>query len=296
MSAIDLTDLRDFALVAEHGGFGVASRLSGRSKATLSRHIAALEVSLQTRLFERSDLGMILTSSGAELLARIAGPFKEIDAAADAVRHRGDTLRGPLRISAAALFAHHPLARIGAGFSLLYPGIALEIVADDGMADLVEDAFDVVIRANPAANERLVGRCIMRTDRHAVAAPGMAIPEIGQPARLIYRCGERPEASWQLTDSAHKFALPLAPALQMSTLMMIREAAILGPGVALLPHSLVEEDLLAGRLQSWGVVPDAQTEIWILHTSRRLTQEKVTAFIAYLLASLSESIVTNTLA
>ena len=51
---MDLLALVDFNLVARHGGFGRAARLSGRPKATLSRRVAELERSLDLRLFERA--------------------------------------------------------------------------------------------------------------------------------------------------------------------------------------------------------------------------------------------------
>jgi DNA-binding transcriptional LysR family regulator len=287
MSEPDIAALLDFALVARHGGFGLASRASGRSKATLSRRIVELETSLDVRLFERSDLGLKLTEAGAELLERTAAPFRDISEAAEAVRNSGAQLRGRLRVSAAVLFAHAHLARIGAGFSLLHPEIELEIVAEDRIVDLVEEDVDIVIRANPSASERLVGRCIVRSDRHAVAAPDLPIPADGRAARLVYRSGERPASSWPLLTDVGPFTLPLAPALCLSTLMMVREAALHGAGVALLPHPFIREDLIAGRLRSWGTLAGAQTEIWALHTSRRFTQEKVRAFIAYLVDAFS---------
>ena len=70
--------------------------------------------------------------------------------------------------------------------------------------------------------------------------------------------------------------------MKLSTLLMIREAAIGGAGVALLPRTLVEDDLTAGRLACWRVEAGRPTEIWALHASSRLPNAKVTAFLDYL--------------
>ena len=75
---MDLNALNDFQLVAAHGGFGKASRASGRSKATLSRRIADLEEALGIRLIERGSRSMELTEAGQLLLARTQGPMHEI--------------------------------------------------------------------------------------------------------------------------------------------------------------------------------------------------------------------------
>ena len=50
-------------------------------------------------------------------------------------------------------------------------------------------------------------------------------------------------------------------------------------GAALLPRSLVADDLAQGRLISWGNTPK---EIWVLYSSRRLLSSKIAAFVAYL--------------
>ncbi len=63
---MDLPALVDFNLVATHGGFGRASRASGRPKATLSRKVSELEASLGVRLIDN----VIVTDTGFELLSQ----------------------------------------------------------------------------------------------------------------------------------------------------------------------------------------------------------------------------------
>lgn len=61
---MDLLALADFNLVARHGGFGRAARVTGRPKATLSRRVSELENSLGLRLFERGVRALTLTQEG----------------------------------------------------------------------------------------------------------------------------------------------------------------------------------------------------------------------------------------
>jgi len=279
---MDMQALADFALIAEHGGFGAASRATGRSKATLARRLANLEQKLAVRLFERGNLGVKLTDAGVELLCRIHKPFEEIQEAAEAASCRGNGLNGPLRISAAVVFAHAHLVRIAAKFLRLHTGIEIELVANDDMADLIEDRFDIVIRANPNPVDQLVGKCIIRTERVAVAAPNLTVPPESDRASLIFRCTEKPRLSWSLHTTTGPRELRLRPAMGLSTLMMMREAALYGAGVALLPRTLIEEDLTAGRLSCWGVDAEGRTEIWALHASSRLPSRKVVAFLEFL--------------
>lgn len=279
---MDISDLQDFALVARHRGFGAASRATGRSKATLARRIASLEESLAVRLFERGQSGLRLTAAGSELLASTAEPLRDIEAAAEAVSTGVGPLRGRLRISAAVVFAHAHLPAIATAFIQLHPGVELDVVADDGMVDLVESDFDIVIRANPDPMAQLVGKCIVRTERVAVAAPDHPLPQPSEAWPAVLRSGERSVAAWQLESDSGLREIRLRPAIRFSTLLMIRDAVLHGAGVALLPRTLVEDDLRAGRLTLWGVEAGGSTEIWVLHASRRLVSAKATAFLRHL--------------
>ena len=66
---------------------------------------------------------------------------------------------------------------------------------------------------------------------------------------------------------------------------MVRDAVRAGAGAALLPRSMVAEDLAAGRLVEWGAAAERAVEIWVLHTSRRLVSPKVEAFVRFLCAA-----------
>jgi DNA-binding transcriptional LysR family regulator len=286
---MDLQALTDFNLVAGHGGFGRASRRSGRAKATLSRHVAELEQSLDTRLIERGGQTLRLTEEGRTLHERTQGLLSELGEIAEAVALGASTPRGRLRVSAPALFAHAALGRIGARFALAYPDVHLEIVAEDRQVDPVEDGYDLVIRVDPTSDQLLVGRPFLRDERLIVASP-----EIGRPVRpkrgakeiavrAVLLASSRQELIWHMTGNNRRTVdLTPEPVLRLSSLAMVRDAALAGAGAALLPKMLVAEDITAGRLVAWGKQAGPPVEIWALHSSRRLVGAKVRAFIEVL--------------
>ncbi|MGA9335684.1 MAG: LysR family transcriptional regulator, partial [Rudaea sp.] len=139
---MDLQALSDFDLVAVHGGFGRAARVSRRSKATLSRRVAELEQNLGVRLIERGSHSLRLTDEGQTLHERTRALLSEIVEAGEAVVLGASTPRGRLRVSAPVVFAHVALPRIGARFALACPQVQLEIVAEDRKVDPVEDGYD----------------------------------------------------------------------------------------------------------------------------------------------------------
>ncbi|MFC3651414.1 LysR family transcriptional regulator [Dyella humi] len=283
---MDLQALTDFSLVATHGGFGRASRISGRSKATLSRRVAELEQSLGVRLIERGTQSLRLTDEGRVLYERTHGPLSEITEAEEAVRLGATTPQGRLRVSAPIVLAHVALSRVSARFALAYPEVQLEIVAEDRNVDPVEDGYDLVIRVNPSVDERLVGRRILDDQRLVVAAPGMTRPSLSQrevaelSVPAVVRSQTPSDTIWRFTSAdGTEHALKPEPTLRLSSLLMVRDAVLAGAGAALLPKLLVEDDVAAGRLVQWGVDAAPPVQVWALRNSRRLIGAKVKAFL-----------------
>ena len=87
-------------------------------------------------------------------------------------------------------------------------------------------------------------------------------------------------AGWSIAGTAAK-KIPVQTVLQLPLFTMIRDAALTGLGAARLPRLIVAEDLTAGRLVSWGDATDQPSELWALHTSRRLPSAKVKAFMVF---------------
>jgi DNA-binding transcriptional LysR family regulator len=283
---MDLQALTDFNLVAVHGGFGRASRLSGRAKATLSRRVAELEQSLGARLIERGGHTLRLTEEGRALHERTQGLLSEIAEAGEAIALGASTPRGRLRVSAPTLFAHVALGRIGARFALAYPEVRLEIVAEDRIVDPVDDGYDLVIRVDPSPDQLLVGRPFLRDERLVVASPGMERPARPKgeareiPVRAVLLSATPADGVWRMrSGNGTTMLLRPEPVLRLSSLWMLRDAVLAGAGAAMLPKMLVADDIASGRLVQWGKQEGPAVEIWALHSSRRLVGVKIRAFL-----------------
>lgn len=280
---MNLNALIDFILVATNEGLGKASRASGVSKATLSRRVCDLEEQLGVRLIERSARGLKLTEAGELLMSRTEGPLSEVSEALTAAREGVSTPRGRLRVAAPVLFSQLAMGHIGAEFCAVYPQVVIEVVADDRLVDLVEEQFDVAIRINPSPDSNLVGRCFAKDRLVVVAAPEVPKPIPGaiRPVPGIVTTSFQP-THWSL-DGGALIVEPI-PKLRFSSLLMVRDAAIAGGGVALIPQSIAWNQLARGELVQWGTVRDVEPALWVLHTSRRLPAPKVRAFVDFICA------------
>lgn len=279
---MDLLALADFNLVARHGGFGKAARATGRPKATLSRRVADLEAQLDVRLFERGARKLKLTEEGRALHERTSQLLTELEETATSIASGGQTPRGRLRISAPLMFSQAALGKLAAGFVMQYPEMRVEIVVEDRPVDMIEEAYDLVIRVNPEPDINLVGRPFLH-DRQVVVAPhGFAWPAEGAEVPAIVRGVVRKSDRWKVTTPGGPRELAVMPILAMSANTMVRDAVLRGAGVARLPLSLVSGDLAAGRLALWGDIEGAKVALWALYPSRRLLSVRVSAFLDYL--------------
>ncbi|KRB79797.1 LysR family transcriptional regulator [Sphingomonas sp. Root710] len=279
---MDLLALADFNLVARHGGFGRAARATGRPKATLSRRVAELEASLNVRLFERGARMLKLTEEGRALHARTAALLTELDETAAAIASGGGSPRGRLRVSAPLLFSQTAMGRLAAGFAKRFPEVRLEVTTEDRPVDMVEEAYDLVIRVNPDPDETLIGRVLLRDRLVIVASPDLARPADNMSVPAVVRGTADPGPAWEMRTANGLARVVIDQVLSLSSLVMVRDAVRAGVGVGRLPVSLVSHDLKAGRLAHWGDVDGPGTELWALYPSRRLLSARVSAFLDYL--------------
>ncbi|WP_280328495.1 substrate binding domain-containing protein [Pseudomonas sp. BN102] len=185
------------------------------------------------------------------------------------------------------LFSSTLLGCLAAGFAKAYPEVRLDITADDRVADLVEDGYDVVIRINPSPDATLVGRCFARDEMLLVASPSLKRPtaasggETPSVPAVVY-ASRYDGGLWRYQDGDTLNSVMPDVQIRMSSMLSIRDAVIAGAGAALLPRSLVESAVGRHDLVVWGRMLDRPIELWVLHTSRRLVSSKITAFVEYL--------------
>lgn len=284
---MNLDDLSDFLLVATHEGFAQASRASGRPKASLSRKVMELEAALGVRLFERGARAVRLTQEGALLLERTSAPLRDIAETADVLRNGRTQPHGLLRVSVPSLFGQMMMGRLAADFTRAYPDVKLAITLEDRQVDLVQEGYDLVIRVNPEAHSELVGRCVARDQVLVVSTPDLKkrFARAGQKSRsplpVIARAFSSSSGTWRIVGPVAR-EIPVQTVLQLPLFTMIRDAALTGLGAARLPRLVVADDLSTGRLVSWGAASDQPSQLWALHTSRRLPSAKIKAFMSFL--------------
>ena len=170
-----LAALQTFVRVVELGSLSAAARDVGLSQPAVSQQMAALEKHLGARLLHRTTRQVSATAAGEDYYQQAKNILALVDASeAGLKKNVGGGLKGSLRVQAPTGLGRHIVAGVAIDFQLQHPGVRVEMLLDDRVADLVGEGVDVAIRLGPLAPSMLVAKHLGTLDRMLVASPAYA--------------------------------------------------------------------------------------------------------------------------
>ena len=292
---LKLDEIASFVTVAEAGSISAAARRTGLSKSVVSARLAALEDDLRARLFHRTTRRLSLTEDGAAFLEKARRIVREVhEAAAEMAERRGE-LTGPMRLSAPVTFGRMHLGPALYPFLARHPAIALTLELDDRRVDAAADGFDAVIRHGRIDDSRLVALPLARSQRVMVASPAY-LARYGRPQRLqdleahraIYYMN-RGVADWRFLGDEQADAVRPPAALRVNNGDLIRDAAIAGLGLAMLPSFIAGQDVRSGALTLVDIGRQAEPEfLFVAHPEGRRVSAKLRALVDCLRSSFGD--------
>jgi DNA-binding transcriptional LysR family regulator len=168
---LQLDDVALFARITELGTLSAAARERDVPVSQVTRALARLEAHCGVRLLHRTTHGLSLTDEGDTFLVYAR---RLLDTTAELDSELTGKLSGPsgwVRISVSPVIADMLIAPTLPGLYARYPGLHLEINADDRMADMARDGIDIAIRTGQVTQDTLVARHIGSFGRTLVASP-----------------------------------------------------------------------------------------------------------------------------
>jgi DNA-binding transcriptional LysR family regulator len=261
--SLDWDDLRLVLAVFREGTLSEAARRLGVTHSTVFRRLGAIEKKMGARLFERFRDGYAPTTAGETAAASAARLEDEVLTLERKLSGQDLRPSGTVRIATtdtlgAILMRHLPAMRA------LHPEIQLEIAISNTMANLSRREAEIAIRPTPEPPEILVGRRVAEI-AHAI---------YGSRAYLSRRDGKDLSAhDWIGLDDAlastviaqwmHENVRATPIACRVDALPAMRDAAIAGLGLALLPCYV--GDLASGlRRVTPKALPEPRSALWLL--------------------------------
>ncbi|NDY92474.1 LysR family transcriptional regulator [Ideonella livida] len=275
-----LTAAQVFVEVADSGSLTRAAERLDMSAAMVSRYLAAAEDWLGARLLHRTTRRISLTEAGQTALASTRA---WLELAEDMRQRAGDGRREPqarLRVSTSASFADAQLTAAVVDFRALHPRVQVELLASDRAVDLVEDRIDLAVRISRQLDPALLSRPLAVCRSVLCAAPGY-VTRHGLPRTPAELADHRHLTHAHGSGTTYRLA-PVPPAqgpvstvgvqgeLATNETAVLRRAALLGAGIAMLPTYYVAEDLARGALVR--LLPDHEPEVlgvYAVYLSRR---------------------------
>ncbi|WJR78581.1 transcriptional regulator GcvA [Bradyrhizobium sp. NP1] len=250
-----LNAVRAFEAAARHGSFKEAASELGVTQGAISQQVRLLENWLgQPPLFQRMTRRVVLTASGAALLADV-GPA--LDRIAAAVRqhagHAGKPPAAVVQVNALATFSLRWLLPRMTRFRAEYPDIEVRLTTSSDPVDALSDSFDIVIRGGPDTFHGFVSRPLLAERRLPVCNPSLLVErpltEVADLARhTLLHVTSMPRLWRDWLATAGQAGLEPSASLTFDHFYLTIQAAIDGLGVAMGPTALVADDVAAGRL------------------------------------------------
>lgn len=282
-------NLRSFSKAAAEGGLKVS---------TVSRYVSALEADLGAALLNRSTRSLYPTEVGRLFYERAAQILADVADARRAATSLNARPQGVLRINIPSAFGRrHVLAHMN-DFLSAYPDIRLDAALTDATVGLIETGADVAVRIGALVNSTLVARKLAPHRCILVASPDYLAAKSAprEPEELsdhqCLLCAPRSTGAWYCRRVDQPRQEPGEVAVKgrlwANDPEALRDAALSGLGIALLPTWLVGSDVRAQHLVSvlpdyeWLIATGPERAIWAVHPPKKVGAPKVKAFVGFL--------------
>ena len=231
---------------------------------TVFRAIRRIEKDIGEVLFDRGRHGYAATALGRALAVHAERIEQQLEEARETAFNQDAAPSGLLRITLTETLYHTVLLPVLPRFTAAYPGIALELVTSNAIANLGQREADIAIRVTNAPPEHLVGirlgtvRSAVWGGRDYLAAQpaGSQLGDMDWIA-LDDSLHEHPSQAWR------RDALPrVAPRYKVGNLLAVAGAVVNGLGVGVVPLAVMRAHPHAEMIGD--PLPELDIGLWVL--------------------------------
>ncbi len=285
-----------YVKVVESGSMTAAAQACGLSTTMVGNHLRALEQRLGVSLLKRTTRKQSLTEFGGQYYQRcleVLGLVADSEHLAE--QAHSEIPKGTLRITAPPAFGTERLAPALSEFSRRYPLIKLYVVLSNERMDLIDSGFDVAIRLGELETSGLIARPLQDYTITLCASPDylarQGTPQTPEDLRqhdclaFAYPAADdwrNADKLWRMTGAEGEIEVEVSGSLTLNSSQGLRQAAIHGMGIVMLPDALVRPDLEAGKLAA--LLPTYQLPsrpMHLVYRQDRYRLPKLRAFVDF---------------
>jgi DNA-binding transcriptional LysR family regulator len=274
-----------FARAVETGSFSAAARDLGLGQPNVSRHVAALEEHLKTRLLLRTTRRLSLTPEGERYYAEARRILDAVAESESSLRDETEPV-GLLRVACPTALAHAFVLPQVPVFLARYPSLSLDLQIGDRYVNLVDEGAELAIRIGHLEDSALRARRIGLFERVCVAS-GTYLAHRGVPQKpddlrehdcIVYTLLSSGN-TWHFRDTD----IAVSGRLRVNSPQAVQEAVSAGIGIAHGPRWLFEQGLKNGSLELvLGGYEAPPVPIQILYAANRLLPKRAIVFMDFI--------------
>lgn len=261
-----LDDLQAFLHVVETSSVSAAAERLKVSKSVISKRITDLESELGAQLFQRSGHRLFPTEHAIVYSQRLCQIMKDLDQASELVSRDREAIAGEVKIACPISLGRLYLTPALIALAQKHPQLAITLLLDDRVYDhKLSEGCDLAIRMGVPQSDSLVVRKLAVSNRVVCCSPGYAerfgvprtIEDVANHTCLTY-ANVLPTKVWQFESGTQRSKLrsvSVRSRLVANTPEILRDGAIAGLGLAVLPMFVASGPLRDGRLID--ALPDA---------------------------------------
>ena len=280
-----------FVQVVRQGSFANAARHLGVSSSHVSRLVTRLETQLDTQLLYRTTRQLGLTDAGEVYFNHCAHLFDGFQEALNAIGDYQQRPSGVLRLTCAATFGERYIAPLVNDFVRQHPQLTVDQEFTNRWVDIVNEGFDVGVRAGSMPSSSLIGRRLCDRREYVVGAPAY-FEQRPQPQTLDelthHNCLVGSTDHWSFDVAQQHRAFRVHGNWRGNSGEALLDAVLKGLGLAQLPDYYVRPYLESGELVS--VLDDrmcTHTAVWVVYPRHRHISPKVRQFVDFLVENIA---------
>lgn len=280
-----------FVRIVETGSITGAAQRLGIAKSAVSRRIRDLEAQLGAQLLHRTTRTVTLTDTGRGFYERAVRILADLREAEVAVSQAHAAVRGRLRVALPLSFGLEHLSPAIAELAQAHPDVELDLDFNDRVVDLVHEGFDAAVRIGQLPDSTLIARPLAPIRSLVCGSPAYlaangtpATPQdLAQHRALVYSSVPEPTVWRYLDPASAEGGVKVSARLRSNNGDFIRDAAIAGQGLAMLPSFIVYRAVADGRLlplltdHTWPLV-----HAYVVYPPTRHLSRRVRVFVDFL--------------
>jgi len=284
-----------YTSVVELGSFTAAANVFRISAGMVTKHINAIEKRLDATLIKRTTRKLQVTEVGKIYYENCKEILKKIEDAEAGTAILSGKPKGLLKVSASIWFGAITLTPIVCEYLKQFPDVSIELSLSDRFVDIIDENFDVAIRIGTLSDSSLIARKLSTFEMSICASPSY-LNKHGTPIKpddlKNHQClgftNWRSQSGWKVVEKSLSNQSFHNSRFDSNNGQSLREAALRGIGIIMMPKVLLENDIQAGQLVE--VLKDftpPSRPVNAVYPKERQATPKLTSFIEFLIQNIN---------